>query len=274
MRFPPVRAAPLAGAGLLVGLAVSARAPAPPDPMPAFETFTIASRGLGERRTINVYKPPGYATSGKAFPVLYMPDGGFAEDFPHIVTTVDSLVRLKRIRPFVVVGIENTERRRDLTGPTTVGTDSAIAPRVGGSAAFRAFIRDELMPEVRTRYRCTDETAIVGESLAGLFIVETALLEPTLFRRYIALDPSVWWNRGELVQTAEGRMGALGESARTLYMATSKEPGTTVGITQLAAILKAHAPPGLTWYYEPRPDLTHGTIFRAVAPAAFVKVLE
>src|SRR5213083_2164196 len=101
MRFRPVRAALLAGAGLLVGLAASARAPAPPDPMPAFETFTIASRGLGERRTINVYTPPGYATSGKAFPVLYMPDGGFAEDFPHIVTTVDSLVRLKRIRPFV-----------------------------------------------------------------------------------------------------------------------------------------------------------------------------
>ena len=43
-----------------------------------------------------------------------------------------------------------------------------IAPQVGGSFAFRMFIRKELMPEVRARYRTTDETAIVGESLAGL----------------------------------------------------------------------------------------------------------
>jgi predicted alpha/beta superfamily hydrolase len=244
------------------------------DSIPRHETFTIASRGLGERRTINVYTPPGYATAGRAFPVLYMPDGGLAEDFPHVVNTIDSLVRLRRIRPVLVVGIENTARRRDVTGPTTVGSDSAIAPRVGGSAAFRNFIRDELMPEVRRRYRCTDETTIVGESLAGLFILETMLLEPTLFRRYIALSPSLWWNGGELVRTAERRLGALAGSPRILYLAEANEAGIAEGTAQLAAILKAHAPPALTWYYEPRPDLQHSTIFRGVSPGAFVKVLK
>ena len=268
-----IRLRPAAG-GVLLALAASGPVAAQSDSIPAHETFTIDSRGLAERRTINVYTPPGYATAGRAFPVLYMPDGGLAEDFPHVVNTIDSLIRLERIRPVVVVGIENTERRRDLTGPTTVKSDSAIAPRVGGSAAFRAFLRDELMPEVNKRYRTTGETTIVGESLAGLFIVETLLLEPTLFRRYIALDPSVWWNRGELVGTAEGRMAALADSARTLFLSTSKEPGTTVGITRLAETLKAHAPRALTWSYEPRPDTEHSTIFRAVAPGAFAKVLK
>ena len=90
--------------------------------------------------------------------------------------------------------------------------DSLIAPRIGGSAAFRSFIRDELMPEIRARYRCTDETATVGESFAGLFVVETFLLEPALFHRLIALDPSVWWNGGELVRTAARRLDALAEA--------------------------------------------------------------
>ncbi len=45
------------------------------------------------------------------------------------------------------------------------------------------------MPEMRGRYRTTGETAIVGESLAGLFVVETFLLEPDLFDTYIAIDP-------------------------------------------------------------------------------------
>ena len=144
--------------------ALGAQAPT----VPPYVTFTVDSRTLGERRTINVYTPPKYQlSSNSTFAVLYMPDGGVAEDFPHVVITVDSLIRLKRIAPMLVVGIENTERRRDLTGPTTVALDSAIAPRVGGSALFRDFIREELMPEIRRRYRTRSETAIVGESLAS-----------------------------------------------------------------------------------------------------------
>ena len=258
----------------LAGLVRTPQAFAQSDTIPRHETFTIESRGLAERRTINVYTPPGYATAGRAFPILYMPDGGLAEDFPHIVATIDSLVRLERIRPILVVGIENTQRRRDLTGPTIIRTDSAIAPRVGGSAAFRDFIRDELMPEIRRWYRCSEETAIVGESLAGLFVVETLLLEPTLFRRYIALSPSLWWNGGELLRVGPDRLAALSDSKRTLYLAAANEPGIARETARLSALLKAHAPPALTWYYRPRPDLHHGTIFRGVAPGAFVKVLK
>jgi hypothetical protein len=69
-----------------------------------------------------------------------------AEDFPHVTATVQSLITAGAMRPFIVVGIENPERRRDMTGPTEVAEDRKIAPRVGGSAAFRTFIRDELMP--------------------------------------------------------------------------------------------------------------------------------
>lgn len=247
----------------------------PADPVPRHQSFTVESHALAERRLINVYTPPSYETSpGTAFPVLYMPDGGLAEDFPHVVNTIDSLIARNAIAPVIVVGIENTQRRRDLTGPTTVASDSAIAPRVGGSAAFRRFIRDELMPEVRSRYRSTGETAIVGESLAGLFIVETFLLEPTLFRRYIALSPSVWWNGGELVRTAERRLESLAGLERTLYLASANEDNIVAETAKLAAILKSHAPRGLTWYYEPRPDLEHGTIYRGAGPGAIAKVLD
>jgi len=253
--------------------AATAAAPAA-DATPRHVTFTLASRATNEPRVINVYTPPGYERErGTAYPVVYMPDGGMEEDFPHIANTIDSLIALREIAPVLVVGIENTERRRDMTGPTTVASDSTIAPRVGGSAAFRRFIRDELMPEIGRRYRVTDETTIVGESLVGLFIVETFLHEPALFRRYIALDPSVWWNGGELVRTAQQRLGGLAGLERTLFLTTSREPSTAEGTAALAAMLRAQAPAGLTLYHEPRPDLEHGTIYRAAIPAAFVKVL-
>ena len=156
------------------------------------ETFTIQSKALGETRRINVYLPSPYAdSSGKRFPVLYMPDGGMAEDFLHVAGLVQVSVGNGTMRPLVLVGIENTQRRRDLTGPTQVADDRKIAPIVGGSAAFRQFIRTELMPEVERRYRTTSERAIIGESLAGLFIVETFFVEPKLFDTYIAFDPSL-----------------------------------------------------------------------------------
>jgi predicted alpha/beta superfamily hydrolase len=81
------------------------------------------------------------------------------------------------VRPVILVGIENTERRRDLSGPTENPEDKKVAPRVGGSAAFRTFLRMELIPLISAKYRTTRERAIIGESLAGLFTVETFFLD-------------------------------------------------------------------------------------------------
>ncbi|MGE3527553.1 MAG: alpha/beta hydrolase, partial [Gemmatimonadales bacterium] len=222
----PARFLPPLQVLLLLSAPLRAQAPASPavpaDAIPRHETFRIDSRVLAEQRTINVYTPPGYdhAPHGR-FPVVYMPDGGMAEDFPHVANTLDSLIALRAVPPLILVGIENAERRRDLTGPTRVAQDSTIAPRVGGSAAFRGFIREELIPWVRGRYRTTGETAIVGESLAGLFIVETFLLEPGLFRRYIALSPSVWWNDGALVASAARHLRRLDGKRRVLFLSAA-----------------------------------------------------
>lgn len=241
-------------------------------PLVIGETFTIDSKILNETRRINVYLPPGYAEApaGK-FPVLYMPDGGLAEDFLHVAGLVQVGVGNGTMRPFVLVGIENTQRRRDMTGPTENENDRKIAPRVGGSAAFRAFLRDELMPQVKARYRTTNETAIVGESLAGLFVVETFLTEPELFDTYIAFDPSLWWNDQKLVN---GAAKNLPKTAKTLYFASSDEPGIIVNTEKLADALAKHAPPTLHWHYEKMPEEHHGTIYHPAALKAFRAVLK
>lgn len=236
------------------------------EPVPPHETFTVESAVLKETRRINVYRPPGYdAARGARYPVLYMPDGGLQEDFPHVATTIDTAIRAGAMRPLILVGIENTERRRDMTGPTEVEEDRKIAPRVGGSAAFRRFIADELMPEVRRRVRTSDETAILGESLAGLFIVETFFLEPELFDTYIALSPSLWWNNEELVRKAAERLKGQPGLRATLYLA-SAEDDIVPPIARLAEVLQANAPAGLRWQYKPRPDLKHATIYRGSSP--------
>jgi predicted alpha/beta superfamily hydrolase len=243
-------------------------------PLAFGETFTINSKILGETRRINVYVPPGYKESAATrLPVLYMPDGGMAEDFLHVAGLVQVSVGNGTMRPFLLVGIENTERRRDLTGPTDNEDDKKIAPRVGGSEAFRRFIRDELMPQIRGRYRTTNETAIVGESLAGLFVVETFLLEPGLFDTYIAFDPSLWWNNQKLVGDAGGLLRARPKTEqKTLYLASSGDDREAT--RRFADVLTKEAPPGLRWHYERMPDEKHSTIYHPAALKAFRAVFK
>lgn len=240
------------------------------EPLVMGETFTVDSRVLKETRRINVYVPAGYRESAdRRLPVLYMPDGGMAEDFLHVAGLVQVGVGNGTMQPMLLVGIENTERRRDLTGPTFNAEDRKIAPRVGGSAAFRQFLREELMPEVNARYRTTGRTAIVGESLAGLFVMETLLLEPKLFDTYIAFDPSLWWNDAALVDGAAGRLKDFPAGARTLYFASSDEEEISALTKRFADILEKQAPPGLRWHYQPMPAEKHSTIFHPAALQAF-----
>ncbi|HEU4800953.1 MAG TPA: alpha/beta hydrolase-fold protein [Gemmatimonadales bacterium] len=245
----------------------SARSGSDAAPLVIGETFVIESRTLGESRTINVYLPPQYvADSSVRLPVLYMPDGGIGEDFLHVAGLVQVSVGNGTMRPFILVGIKNTARRRDLTGPTTVEDDRKIAPVVGGSAAFRSFIRTELMPAIRSRYRTTDETAIVGESLAGLFIVETLLLEPDLFDTWIAFDPSLWWNGGALVSYAQDRMDAI--AGKRVYLAASRDDVDSL-TQRLADLMRAGAPASTEWHYRSMPEERHATIYHPAALKAF-----
>ncbi|ATB50186.1 alpha/beta hydrolase [Corallococcus macrosporus] len=259
---------------LVLGCACASTRPAVLEPVPPHQTFTLESAKLKETRHITVYLPPGYAATPEArFPVLYMPDGGLKEDFPHLATTVDAAIRAGELRPLIIVGIENTVRRRDMTGPTTVASDREVAPVIGGSAEFRAFIHEELMPEVERRYRVTRERAIIGESLAGYFIVETFFLQPELFDTYLALSPSLWWNAESLVKEAGERLAARPDLRAGLYVSSADETDIVPAVARLGEVLRASAPPGLKWEVEPRPDLRHDNIYRKSSPGVLRKWL-
>ncbi len=239
-------------------------------PLAIGDTFTIDSRALGETRRINVYMARGWNDAPDApLPVLYMPDGGLAEDFLHVAGLLQVSVANGTMRSFMLVGIENTQRRRDMTGPTEDAEDRKIAPVVGGSAAYRRFIREELMPQVKARYRTTQESAIIGESLAGLFVMETFLHEPQLFDTYIAIDPSLWWNKRQLLQQASARLRANKRLDKTLFVAASGEKGMPELAQQLEAALAGSKVEGLRWQLAPLPDETHLTVYHPAALRAF-----
>lgn len=246
----------------------------PNDPIPEHDTFKIQSQQLGEERKINVWVPADYRTKTDSLPVMYMADGGINEDFPHIANTLEKLIKENKIKPIILVGIENTERRRDLTGFTEVEKDKEIAPVVGGSDQFRAFIKDELFPEINSRYRTTSEKSIIGESASGLFVMETFFLTPEMFDHYIAFDPSLWWNNHYLVRTAKEHLAKFPKEEKRLWFAGSKAKDISPFTKELAEIFKSENRPNLKWKYSDEPKEKHNTIFRATKEKAIIWTLN
>lgn len=247
----------------------------PNDPIPEHETFTIDSKQVEEKRTINVWLPSDYASTTDSLPVLYMLDGGLKEDFPHIANTLAELISSKQIPPIILVGIENTQRRRDLTGETKVEKDKEIAPVVGESDKFRSFVSDELFSEINKKYRTTNQKGIIGESLAGLFVVETFLLHPEMFDFYIAFDPSLWWNDQYLVKTAKEHLLNISEGQqKRFWFAGSQAKDIATTMRSLSKVLETEKVSNLKWLYSDEPEEQHHTIFRATKEKALVWTLN
>jgi predicted alpha/beta superfamily hydrolase len=237
-------------------------------PLVIGETFLMPSQVLQEDRRINVYLPAGYAEqSDKRYPVMFMPDGGLAEDFLHIAGLLQISALNGTMRPFILIGIENTERRRDLTGPTVIDADREIAPRVGGSSNFRSFLRDELIPRVAATYRTTNERVLIGESLAGLFVIETLLLEPELFDSYVAIDPSLWWNAEWLVQHTPELLAKGDFSTKRLALASTTATPIGDASARMADQIK-RGKLAASWFI-PMSGESHASIFHPAALLAF-----
>jgi hypothetical protein len=184
------------------------------------------------------------------------------------------LIESGKIDPVILVGIENTDRRRDLTPSSTTAYDRDYGPAGDGALAFRTFIRDELIPMVESKYRTAKGRTIVGESAAGLFVVDTFFREPNLFDNYIAMDPALWWNDHELVKQAKKRLPAMDLSGKALWFAGSSAGDIQPHTRNLEKAIKAEETSTFRWAYRDSPKEKHTTIFRATKEDAFVWALS
>ncbi|RPD96201.1 alpha/beta hydrolase [Aureibaculum marinum] len=243
------------------------------DPIPQHDSLTILSKFVNEERVINIWTPPNYNNSTDSFPVLYMPDGGIKEDFPHIANTLNKLLSESKIPPMVLVGIENTERGRDLTGFSEAEYDKQFCPVTDGAKNFRAFISEELIPEINRKYRTNSRKGIIGESLAGLFVMETFFTKPNTFDFYIAMDPSLWWNNHYLAKNADSLLSKFPDKNLKLWFTGSSAEDISKFTKSVEKTLKTSAPPKLTWKYSDKPNEKHNTIFRATKENALIWTL-
>ena len=74
----------LAGLPVACGAQTVPSAPEGGQPIVIGTSYVIPSVILGDRRRLNIYLPEHHADPTRRFPVVYLLDGGLAEDFHHI----------------------------------------------------------------------------------------------------------------------------------------------------------------------------------------------
>ena len=257
----------LAGVAALLMASGAAAADPAGQPIYAGQSLTIASTALGAPREINVWTPPDYAKDARAYPVVYLLDGGRDQDFPHIAGLAQLAALSGTFGPFIVVGVKTEARRRELTPPAADPRYAKTFPDAGNDAAFRDFLRREVIPYVTRHYRAGPRRVVVGESLAGLFVVDTFLTEPKLFDDYVAVSPSLWWDDQAAGRSAARILGQRGRTGDHLYLTIANEgEATQSGMDALLSALKQAAPGTVTWKYVDRSrEETHATILHPAA---------
>jgi predicted alpha/beta superfamily hydrolase len=201
------------------------------EPVTIAHRFTIASKVLGETRTYIVHQPPGYDFSSAAYPLVILLDGD--ANIAHVSATVDFLASAGRALPMIVVGIENTDRDRDLTPPITgPKPENLPAGDYGGADKFLSFIADELLPHLDRTYRTTPARILVGHSYGGLFAIHTLFHRPELFRAYIAASPSLGWDNQALAKQADQFVADHKDLHAAVFMTVASEGAQMLGGTQ------------------------------------------
>jgi len=158
---------------------------------------------LGNARRITVHLPPGYAEERDRFyPVLYLHDGQNLFDPSRAAfgrtwqadETADRLAREQRIRPVILVGIDNTPQRLEEYGWWYEAEHQAG----GRGEQYAAFVMEELKPFIDHTYRTQPSrthTGVAGASMGGLISLAIAWKYPQRVGLCGVLSPSLWWSQ-------------------------------------------------------------------------------
>ncbi len=166
---------------------------------------------LDRHRTVWVYLPEDYATSGERYPVLYMHDGQHLFDeatsqgrIGPIEWGVDEVLDTAQAKCIVVAVNHQADYANRV--PEFYYRPNEEYPNVEGPA-YLAFIAETLKPYIDAHYRTQPgpaSTAMAGSSLGGLITLYAGLAYPEVFGSLGVFSPSIWLDYGNTEKELTG----------------------------------------------------------------------
>ncbi|MBD2757229.1 alpha/beta hydrolase [Spirosoma validum] len=236
---------------------------------PSSEVVTIHSKLLKEERKIYVHCPKvDSADVNKRFPVVYVMDGD--NHFALLAQYVDYLSRpdVSAMPKTIVIGIPNTKRTRDLTPTNSLlnyegKPDSSSYQGSGGNENFLQFMATELIPMIDKNYKTRPYKIFAGHSFGGLSSLNCLLTHPDLFDAYIAISPSLWWDKEYLLKMTDETLKTGSALNKAFFFSDGNEGRANSffhkDLVTLEATLAKKKLKGLDYRYKHYPTETHMT---------------
>lgn len=202
---------------------------------------TIQSKILNETRKIWIHVPASANNkifTPQVYPVLYLLDAPAHFHFvTGMVQHLSSVSGNTVIPEMIVVGIQNTDRTRDLTPTHSTASVFGQSPESlktsGGGDKFLDFIEKELFPYIEKTYPVAPHRMLVGHSFGGLMAVHALVNRPKLFDSYVAIDPSLWWDDQIVVKKAIMDLKENKFPEKPFYLAIANVLNTKKSIEQI-----------------------------------------
>src|SRR6202012_3769275 len=96
--------------------------------------------------------------------------------------------------------------------------NEGTARQTGGGDNFLDFIGKELIPYIDAHYPTTTYRVISGHSLGGLAVINALFNHPQLFKGYIAIDPSIWWDGQRWIKKYEPELSQRDFGNKSLFV--------------------------------------------------------
>lgn len=248
------------------------------------EVHKLLSKSNNVLYPIFISLPGDYFNSQKEYPVIFMLDA--YSSFGIMTQMVRLLTFNKDLPELIIVGISseggskefNYNRMRDFTPTTTKNEkEKALFPISGGADNFLKFIKNELIPFIKSNYRIMENNkTIVGHSLGGLFVFYTLFKEPNLFNKYVSISPALFWDNEFLIDL-ENTFSNKNKNLNAIVYTTvgSLEDSTFIKPWQkLIDNIKAHNFNGLKLNAKISDNETHYTIIPYIATHGLISVFK
>jgi hypothetical protein len=225
---------------------------------------------------------PRIAPPAAGYPVVYLLDGNAV--LMELNASLLARLAAQKQPPVLVLLSYDNDLRIDANGrsydytPAPLQTGEMRAN--GGADAFLKLIESQIKPAVAAKVAIDPQRQTLwGHSYGGLFVLHTLLTQPATFQNYVAVEPSLWWGKGFILQEAQRvieRHPAIsahlwmwtggGEKMRSAPPNIKQQPLPADAAQRLAERLATLN--GLTVNFREWPGLDHGAMFSAaIAPA-------
>ena len=219
----------------------------------AQQELSLQSENTQDTREIIVHLPKNYDPNHEeGYPVIYMLDAGSKDK---LTAEIASYYNWGDLMPeLIVIGLKNVSRGFDFL-PHYYSEEFEGKQVEGNGGKLLAYIENELIPFVNTRFNTNGNDVFAGHSWGGQFVTYALSQSPGLFDAYFIASPSFGddekWSK-KTFEALEQTLKQGQDFPDFIYLSVGgdESPRLQSDYHRLTALIKQYLPEEVEFYHE------------------------